>query len=60
MTVADLAEQFKLAMQIRDETTEANEMVILVRELKKQMDDRLKDNSDAALKTALDDVPARS
>jgi hypothetical protein len=64
VTIADLAEQFKLALQIRDKTTEANEMVIAIRELKKQMDDRLKQSQlkqnqgnqdqDAALKTALD------
>lgn len=53
VTIADLTEQFTLAMKIRDEVTQANEMVILIRELKKQMDDRLKANQDAALKTAL-------
>jgi hypothetical protein len=46
VTIADLTEQFKLAMQIRDKTTEANEMVITIRELKKQMDDREKQSSD--------------
>ena len=54
VTMADLAEQFQLAMQVRDKTTQANEIVILIRELKRQMDDRLKSNQDAALKTALD------
>jgi len=54
VTIADLVEQFKLAAQVRDKTTEANEMVILVRELKKQMQDRLKTNPDPGLKTALD------
>jgi photosystem II stability/assembly factor-like uncharacterized protein len=54
VTIADLTEQFKLALQIRDKTTEANEMVIAIREFKRQMDDRLKQNQDAALKTALD------
>ena len=54
VTIADLTEQFKLAMQIRDKTTESNEMVITIRELRKQMADRLKQNSDAALKTAFD------
>jgi uncharacterized coiled-coil protein SlyX len=39
-------------MQIRDKTTEANEMVITIRELKKQMDDRQKQN--AELKTLFD------
>jgi photosystem II stability/assembly factor-like uncharacterized protein len=46
VTIADLTEQFKLAMQIRDKTTEANEMVITIRELKKQMDDRQKQSQD--------------
>ncbi len=52
VTVADLTEQFKFALQIRDKTTEANEMVITIRELKKQMDDRQKQN--AELKAAFD------
>src|SRR4029077_18509679 len=46
VTIADLTEQFKLAMQIRDKTTEANEMVITIRELKKQMDDRQKQSAE--------------
>jgi len=54
VTVADLAEQFTLALKIRDDLTQSNEIVITVRELKRQMDDRLKENSDAALKTSLD------
>jgi len=45
VTIADLTEQFKLAMQIRDKTTEANEMVIAIRELKMQMDDREKQSA---------------
>jgi hypothetical protein len=59
VTIADLAGQFALAMKVRDKVTEADEMVILVRELKKQMDDRLKKNQDAALKTALDNFRAK-
>ncbi|HUI54210.1 MAG TPA: hypothetical protein VLY04_04525 [Bryobacteraceae bacterium] len=54
VTIADLTEQFTLAMKIRDELTQADEIVILIRELKKQMDDRLKSNSDTDLKAALD------
>lgn len=54
VTVADLAEQFSLALKIRDDVTQSNEIVILIRELKRQMDDRLKQNSDAALKASLD------
>ncbi len=40
VTEEDLAEQFKLAMQVRDKTSEANEAVILIREIKKQIKDR--------------------
>ena len=39
---ADLEEQFKLAMQARDKTSEANDMVVKIRDLKKQIDDRVK------------------
>ncbi len=42
VTDADLAEQFKLAIQVRDKTTEANEMVIRIREIKKNIADRVK------------------
>jgi photosystem II stability/assembly factor-like uncharacterized protein len=59
VTVADLAEQFTLAMQVQDRFSEANEMVIVIRELKKQLDDRLKKNSDADLKTAADRLRAK-
>ena len=56
VTVADLAEQFALAIQVRDQLSEANEMVIVIRELKRQMDDRLKKNQEAALKSACDEL----
>jgi photosystem II stability/assembly factor-like uncharacterized protein len=42
VTDADLAEQFKLAIQVRDKTSEANEMVIRIREIKKNIADRVK------------------
>ncbi len=42
VTDADLAEQFKLSMQVRDKTSEANEMVIRIREIKKNIADRVK------------------
>jgi photosystem II stability/assembly factor-like uncharacterized protein len=54
VTIADLTEQFTLSMKIRDAVTQSNEIVILIRELKRQMDDRLKSNQDAALKASLD------
>ncbi len=40
VTEADLTEQFTLAMKIRDRTGEANEAVVLVRELVPQIKDR--------------------
>ncbi|MCU0250894.1 MAG: hypothetical protein MUE61_11830 [Vicinamibacterales bacterium] len=39
---ADLAEQFMLALQIRDKVTEANEAVIRIRAVKDQVADRMK------------------
>jgi hypothetical protein len=42
ITQADLEEQFKLASEVRDKTSEANDMVIRIRDLKKQIADRLK------------------
>jgi putative sterol carrier protein len=59
ITVADLKEQFDLALKVRDEVTACNEMVIEIREFKKQIDDRLKGSNDAALKSALDAFRAR-
>ncbi len=42
ITQADLEEQFKLASAVRDKTSEANEMVIRIRDLKTQIADRAK------------------
>ena len=42
VTDADLAEQFKLAVEVRDKTSEANEMVIRIREIKKNIADRVR------------------
>jgi hypothetical protein len=58
-TLADLKEQFDLSLKVRDMTTQANEMVILIRELKKQMDDRLKQSQGAALKDAMETLRAK-
>jgi photosystem II stability/assembly factor-like uncharacterized protein len=41
VTDADLQEQFRLAMQVRDKSTQANETVVHIRGLKDQIDDRL-------------------
>jgi len=54
VTVADLREQFTLASKINNDVTQANEIVIEIREFKRQMDAALKSNSDAALKSTLD------
>jgi hypothetical protein len=59
VTLADLKEQFNLSLKVRDMTTQANEMVILIRELKKQMDVRLKQSQDAALKDAMETLRAK-
>jgi hypothetical protein len=59
VTLADLAEQFRLALQVRDMTTQANEMVILIREMKKQIDLRLKKNQDAPLRAAIEGFGAK-
>jgi photosystem II stability/assembly factor-like uncharacterized protein len=40
VTNADLQEQFKLAMQVRDKVTAANEMVTQIRSIKKQLKER--------------------
>ena len=42
VTDADLAEQFRLAIEVRDKTTEANEMVIRIREIKKNIAEKVK------------------
>jgi photosystem II stability/assembly factor-like uncharacterized protein len=57
-TDADLAAQTALALQIRDKVSEANSAVIQIRDLKKQIADRLTKSSDAALKTSGDQLTA--
>ena len=54
VTLADLKDQYDLAIQIRDKVSEANQAVINIRDLKKQAADRLTKSQDAALKTAAD------
>ena len=55
---ADLQAQFDLAIQIRDKTSEANEAVIQIRNVKDQVADRLSKSSDARLKSAGDRLTA--
>lgn len=52
VTDTDLAEQFSLAMKVRDKTSEANEMVILIREIKKQIKDRSEKAKDQTVSDA--------
>jgi photosystem II stability/assembly factor-like uncharacterized protein len=54
VTDADLQAQFDLAIQIRDKTSEANNAVIQIRNLKSQIADRLGKSQDPALKKAGD------
>jgi len=49
---ADLQKQFDLAIQIRDRTTEANQAVIDIRDLKTQIKERLEKSKNARLKEA--------
>jgi photosystem II stability/assembly factor-like uncharacterized protein len=52
VTRADLEERFRLATEIRDRVSEANEAVIRIREVKSQIDDRMESSNDAALARA--------
>ncbi|HEX6576547.1 MAG TPA: glycosyl hydrolase, partial [Gemmatimonadaceae bacterium] len=56
VTLADLREQFDLAIAIRDKVSEANNAVIKIRDYKKQTEERLKQSSDPALKIAADSL----
>jgi hypothetical protein len=47
--VAQLQEQFDFAMRIRDRVSDANEAVVRVRNIKSQVDDRLKQTQDPAI-----------
>ena len=51
---ADLQEQFDLAIRIRDKVSEANNAVIQIRNLKREIADRLGKSPDAELKTVAD------
>ncbi len=51
-TDADLKEQFDLALQIRDKVSDANNAVILIRNLKEQVKERLNKSTDSRLADA--------
>ncbi len=48
VTEADIKEQFDLAIKIRDKVSAANEAVIRIREVKKELDDKIKKTDAAA------------
>jgi photosystem II stability/assembly factor-like uncharacterized protein len=54
VTQADLEEQFALAIQIRDRVSEANNAVIQIRDVKRQVADRLTKSPDPQLKSVGD------
>jgi photosystem II stability/assembly factor-like uncharacterized protein len=54
VTSAEFEEQFRLALQIRDRTSEANGAVLLIRDLRGQVEDRLSRTEDAAVRRSAD------
>jgi len=54
VTEKDLQEQFDLAMKIRDKTSEANQAVILIRDMKKQAKERAEKARDSQVTSAVD------
>lgn len=59
VTEADLKETFDVAMKIRDRETAANEAVIRIREIRKQMEAGLKETSDPAITSYVKDLQAK-
>jgi hypothetical protein len=58
VTVEDLQARFDLATRIRDRTSEANEAVIRIREIKTQIDGRVEEAGDQGLAAAGEDLKA--
>ena len=52
VTQADLEARFDLAVRIRDRVSDANETLILIRDIKTQLDDRLAESDDRDLTRA--------
>jgi hypothetical protein len=52
VTIAELQDQFKLAMKIRDQVSEADEMVIKIRQINKEAKDRADKANDSTLSAA--------
>lgn len=59
VTEADLKETFDLAIKIRDSESAANEAVIRIRALRKQIEDRAKEVNDAAFTASAKDLMAK-
>jgi hypothetical protein len=59
VTDADLQEQFKLAKQINDKVSSANEAVLRIRSLKTQIADRIAKTSDQKIKSAGESLSTR-
>ena len=56
VTKKDLNEQFRLASKIRDKTSLANEAVIQIRDIRAQLNDRLRKTKDENIKTMSDQL----
>jgi hypothetical protein len=56
---AAIDSQFALAMRIRQRTTDANRAVLLVRGIRRQVDERLAHTQDAAVRAAAESLKAR-
>ena len=59
VTEADLKETFDLALKIRDRESQANEAVINIRKIRKQLEDGLKSNSDPEVTKVAKDIIAK-
>ena len=53
VTDADLRAQYAFSRRVRDKATEANEAVIAIRHVKKQLDDRIARSKDSALHASI-------
>jgi photosystem II stability/assembly factor-like uncharacterized protein len=59
IAAADLQEQFDVALKIRDKESAGNEAVIRIRALRKQIEARMKETTDAAFTAAAKDLNAK-
>jgi hypothetical protein len=57
VSVEDMRAQFELATRVRDRTSEANEAVIAIRDIKTQVDDRI--GKDGSVRTQGDELKTR-